>query len=348
MDRKHFLSTLGAGGVGSLISRVPVFAEPEQQTLLKPGPLHLGDTIGLVSPASIVGDDKDYDKVIETIRNLGYKVKEAPHARDKFGYFAGEDNIRAKDLNTMFDDPSVDAIMAFRGGWGCNRILDYLDFELIRKHPKMLIGYSDITSLLLAIYAKTGLATFHGPVATSTWTKFTMSHFRRAVSSFEPLVLRGSSGVKSADYQSIETLRKGRAKGRLLGGNLSVLTSMVGSDYLPDWKGNILFLEDVGEDVYRIDRMLTQLKLAGILEQLSGFIFGQCTGCDTADQYRFTLGQILKQHIRPLEIPAFSGAIFGHIDDMVTLPVGLEVEMESGSGSITYQEPALVPPQKPS
>ncbi len=249
-----------------MINGTSMLEEPKQKPLLKPAPLHLGDTIGLVSPASIVGDDKEYDKVVKTIRNLGYNVKEAPHARDKFGYFAGEDKVRAADLNAMFSDPSVDAIMAFRGGWGCNRILEYLDFELIREHPKMLIGYSDITSLLLAIYAKTRVTTFHGPVATSTWTKFTMTHFRKAVSNFEPLVLPGSSRAMSEDYQPVETLRKGRAEGRLLGGNLSVLTSIVGSEYLPDWKDSILFLEDVGEDVYRIDRMLTQLKLTGILD----------------------------------------------------------------------------------
>lgn len=341
MDRKNFLSTLGAGGLGSMITGGSIFSAPGEKQLLKPAPLHLGDTIGLVSPASIVGDDKEYDEVVKAIRDLGYKVKEAPHARDKFGYFAGADKVRAADLNAMFADPSVDAIMAFRGGWGCNRILAYLDFELIREHPKMLIGYSDITSLLLAIYAKTDMPTFHGPVATSTWTQFTMTHFRNMVSNAEPLALSDSSDVISGNYQPVTTLRKGKAKGRLLGGNLSVLTSMVGSEYLPDWKDSILFLEDVGEDVYRIDRMLTQLKLSGILDQLSGFIFGQCTNCDTADEHQFTLRQILQQHIQPLEIPAFAGAIFGHIDDMLTLPVGLTAEIEAESGSIIFQEAAV-------
>ncbi|MCW9706312.1 S66 peptidase family protein [Fodinibius salsisoli] len=340
MDRRNFLSALGIGGFGTLMNKSIGMVRSKEQPLLKPKPLRLGDTIGLVSPASIVGDDKEYDNVVKKIRNLGYKVKEAPHARNKFGYFAGTDKQRAEDLNVMFADPSVDAIMAFRGGWGCNRILEHLDYGIIREHPKALIGYSDITSLLLAIYANTGLTTFHGPVGTSTWTKFTMTHFRKAVNSNAPLALEGSSEGASKSYQPITTLREGRASGRLLGGNLSVLTSMVGSDYLPDWTGSILFLEDVGEDVYRVDRMLTQLKLSGILDQLSGFIFGQCTSCDMADNHRFTLRQILEQHIKPLKIPAFSGAIFGHIDDMMTLPIGLEVEIESERGSIIFQEVA--------
>lgn len=332
---------MGAGSMGPFLPGMHSLTKASTQAPIKPKALQPGDTIGLVSPASIVGDDQAYDEVVAKIKQLGYEVKEGANARNTFGYFAGTDKQRAEDLNAMFQDPSVDAIMAFRGGWGCNRILAHLDFELIKQHPKILIGYSDITTLLLAIYAKTGLTTFHGPVGTSIWTEFTKSHFTRAVNQSTPLSLPGEPREGLEGYQSIATLRGGKARGRLLGGNLSVLTAMIGSDYLPEWEDSILFLEDVGEDVYRIDRMLTQLKLSGMLNQLSGFIFGQCTGCDMAEEHRFTLQQILEQHIRPLNIPAFSGAIFGHIDDMVTLPVGLMVEIDALSGDIMFQESAV-------
>lgn len=334
MDRKNFLGLIGAGGAATLL---PSENNPNiPQKVIKPAQLHPGDTIGLISPASIVGDDEAYDHVAETIQQLGYEVKEGKHARDKFGYFAGTDKQRAADVNAMFADDSVDAIMPFRGGWGSSRILDYLDYELIQSHPKILVGFSDITALLLAIYAKTGLVTFHGPVAKSIWTEYTIDHFKEVLSSLDPGPISARKSKQYEDYDQFRTFRPGQATGRLLGGNLSVLTGIIGSEYLPDWSGSILFLEDVGEDVYRIDRMLTQLQLSGVLDQISGFVFGQCTNCDYSKTEGFTLNQILEQHIRPLGIPAFSGALFGHIDHMITLPVGLPATIEADTGTITF------------
>lgn len=294
-----------------------------------------------MSPASIVGNDEKYDEVAERIKQLGFNVKEGKHARAKFGYFAGKDKQRAQDLNTMFADPEVDAIMPFRGGWGANRILDFIDYELIANHPKILVGYSDITSLLLAIYAKTGLITFHGPVAKSIWTYFTAGQFQKILSRAGKHSLKRPAGDQYEQYSPLTTITSGTASGRLVGGNLTVLTAMIGSDYLPDWNGKILFLEDVGEDIYRIDRMLTQLKLSGVLDQISGFIFGQCTGCAHSEPRGFTLNEILNQHIQPLGIPAYSGALIGHIDDMQTLPVGLSVKINAENGTISFEESAL-------
>ena len=339
MDRKKFLGLMGGSGMASLLSTSKFTSQSKEP--LKPAPLRSNDTIGLVSPASIVGDDKKYDEVVTRIKQLGFKVKEGPHARDKFGYFAGTDEQRAQDLNAMFADPEVDAIMPFRGGWGANRILEFLDYELIAQNPKILVGYSDITSLLLAIYAKTGLITFHGPVAKSIWTYFTREEFQKALSNVQMHTLARPTGDEYKQYGSLTTITPGKASGRIVGGNLTVLTAMIGSEYLPDWNNKILFLEDVGEDVYRIDRMLTQLKLSGVLDQISGFIFGQCTGCDYDESQGFTLDEILNQHIKPLGIPAYSGALIGHIDDMLTLPVGLSVDINADEGSISFKESAL-------
>lgn len=329
------------GGVGSAINATS-FSTTSDLDTIKPRRLQKGDTIGLVSPASRLHDPDRYDEIVKTVKDLGYKVKEGKNARNQYGYFAGTDEERAADLNAMFADDSVDAILPFRGGWGCNRILSLIDYELIAKNPKILVGFSDITSLLLAIYAKTGLITFHGPVGKSDWTDYTVDHFTEILSGQESAELEIPQNGFCEDCDSLGVITSGKAAGRLLGGNLSVLTAMAGSDYLPDWKGSILFVEDVGEDVYRIDRMMTQLKLNGILDQISGFVFGQCTECERANSYSLTLQQVLEDHLEPLEIPAFSGAMFGHLSKMLTLPVGLQAEINAQSGTIKLAEPGTV------
>lgn len=297
--------------------------------------------IGLVSPGSRLHDPERYDEIIAQIKSLGFQVKVAPNARNQYGYFSGSDQERAEDLNAMFADDSVDAIMAFRGGWGSNRILDKIDYELIRNNPKIIVGFSDITALLLTIYARTGLITFHGPVGKSEWTDFTTRHFREVLGSSSGFTLETLENDLCEDCNEFTVITPGQSKGKLLGGNLTVLTSMLGSDYLPQWKDAILLLEDVGENVYRIDRMLTQLKIAGVLDQISGFILGQCTDCDRANSYSLTLNQVLNDHIKPLGIPAYSGALFGHIDHMITFPIGLSATMDAQQGSITLLEGAV-------
>lgn len=340
MNRKWFLRLLGMGGIGTLAG-ASSFAKPSQE-LIKPKGLQKGDTIGLISPGMILPERERYDEIIGQVKEIGYNVKEGENARNRYGYLAGSDKERAEDLNGMFADDSVDAILPFRGGWGCNRILPLIDYQTIRENPKILVGFSDITSLLMAIYAKTGLITFHGPVGKSDWTDYTVNHFRKALS------YQGSYKIEPSDVENcqgcndLSVIAPGKATGKLLGGNLSVLTAMIGSDYLPEWKGNILFLEDVGEDIYRIDRMLTQLKLSGVLDQISGFVFGKCASCERSSSYSLTLGQVFDDHIKPLGIPAFSGAMFGHIENNVTLPVGISASIDAQRGSITFAEAATM------
>lgn len=327
------------GSVGSLATSTDSLYKSSPKMML-PKRLQRGDTIGLVSPASRLPKKKQYDKIIRQVKDLGYNVKVAEHARRRYGYLAGKDEHRAEDLNTMFADDSVDAILPFRGGWGCNRILPLLDYEAIQQNPKILVGFSDITSLLNAIYAKTGLVTFHGPVGKVDWTDYTTEHFRKSLGYQDSYTLEIPPTDLCEDCNKLSVISPGKASGRLLGGNLSVLTAMLGSEYVPDWEGNILFLEDVGEDVYRIDRMLTQLKLNGIFDKISGFVFGQCTSCDQANSYSLTLKQVFDDHLKPFDIPAFSGAMFGHISKMVTLPVGIPAKMDAQQGSITITESA--------
>jgi muramoyltetrapeptide carboxypeptidase len=298
-----------------------------------------------VSPASATWLTDELAIIKEFLAALGLKVKVGPHVLDRYGYLAGSDADRATDINAMFADDSVDAILCVRGGWGSNRILSRLDYKTIAAHPKIILGYSDITALLTAIYAKTGLVTFHGPVGVSTWTPFSVDALRRVLFNGEACTLanpktEGDSIVVTRDR--IQTITPGTARGRLVGGNLTVLSAMLGSEYLPEWAGTILFLEDTNENVYRIDRMLTQLKLAGVLDKISGFIWGKCTKCTPGDGYgSLTLEEVLDDHIKPLKIPAWQGAMIGHVDSQFTVPVGIQAEINAERGTITLLEPAV-------
>lgn len=313
---------------------------------LKPPRLRPGDTVGLFCPAAPAYSREQVRITEESLGALGLKTKLSAHFYDRYGYLAGRDADRAADLNALFADPSVNAVMAMHGGWGCARLLPQLNYEQMRRTPKVLIGYSDITALLLAINAKTGLATMHGPEGAATWNAFTVGWFKRVLMDSEPALLQNPTDKGDLLAQTrdrITTLRPGIARGRLLGGNLTVLSHLVGTPYLPDWQGAILFLEDVHEDVYRMDRMLAQLKLAGILDQLAGVVFGKCTHCDPGSGYgSLTLEEVLDTYLTPLNVPAFSGAMIGHIADKFTVPLGISAEIDANKGTIRLLEAAVV------
>ncbi|RFS15942.1 LD-carboxypeptidase [Emticicia sp. C21] len=343
-DRRHFLNTTLLASLG-LTNMNFAFRDTKAKTL-KPTALKKGDTIGLVCPAYSAFVKEDVQITIESLEVLGFKVKKGDHIFDRYGYLAGSDEDRAADINKMFADKSINGIMAMHGGWGCARILPLLDYKTIQQNPKVFIGYSDITALLLGIFAKAGLVTFHGPVGSSTWNNFSVENFRNML--IEGSIVQMNNPTKKGDNlvqvdDRIYTINGGKATGRLIGGNLTVLSHIVGSPYVPDFKGNILFLEDVGEDIYRIDRMITQLKIAGLLSQLSGFVFGKCTDCPPSKggYGSLTMEDIFEDHIKPLKIPSFSGAMIGHIKDKFTVPVGLEATIDAGVGSITLSEAAV-------
>lgn len=345
ISRRQILQMFGAGLIASRVSGASASGLKPGSTL-KPPRLKAGDTVGLVNPAGATFHPGDVTVAAETVAALGLKIKTGEHLLDRYGYLAGPDKDRAKDINDMFADQDVAAILTLRGGWGCNRILDLLDYSLISQHPKILMGYSDITSLLLALNAKTGLVTFHGPVGISTWNKYSTQFVRKLLFNAEAFSMEnpreiGDNLVQVKDR--VLTINGGTAKGKLLGGNLSVLTAMVGSEYLPDFKDNVLFLEEVGEDIYRVDRMLTQLKLAGILSKLSGFVFGKCSDCGPGKSYgSLTLEEVLDDHIKPLGIPAWYGSMIGHIENKFTMPLGIEARIDADKGRITLLEAAVL------
>jgi muramoyltetrapeptide carboxypeptidase len=312
--------------------------------VILPPRLREGATIGLIAPAGAVFNHERLQGVYDDLESIGLKARLAPNALAVRGYLAGTDQQRADDLHTMIADDSIDAIVALRGGWGVARMLPLLDYDLIRRYPKIIMGYSDITSLLIAIYARSGLVTFHGPVGISTWNEHNNAYVRSVLFDGERTHMQNPVPEEYPVDPStrIRTIVRGTARGRLIGGNLTVLTGMIGSDFVPDLGGHILFLEDIREEAYRVDRMLTHLKLAGVLDAVEGVVWGHCTRCDPDRLDRsLSLQQVLDDHFRDLGKPVFYGSAIGHIRDKWTVPVGVEAEMDSVAGTITLLEPAV-------
>jgi muramoyltetrapeptide carboxypeptidase len=348
MQRRQFLESVAVASVAAAVPLSKHISAAAPLTLIKPKRLKAGDTVALVSPASATWQSVDLQIARESLEALGFKVQVGAHMMERHGYLAGDDRDRADDINKAFADPSVAAVHAIRGGWGSARLLPDLDFDLIRRNPKVIIGYSDITALLLSIQARTGLVTFHGPIGMGRWDDFSLDYYRRVLMGGEAVTYRNKSGI-SGDHNTltqteyrVQTITPGRARGRLLGGNLTVLTTILGSPYLPDWDGAILFCEDVHEELYRIDRMLTQLKLAGILGKIKGFVFGGCSECGPGEGYgSLTLEEIFNDHVKPLGVPAWQGAMIGHAQPQWTLPEGVPVEIDAAAGTIRLLEPAV-------
>lgn len=305
---------------------------------LKANRLKAGDTIAITSPAGAVWDDAQVEKFSNILKGFGFKVMLGNTLSMKNGYFAGMDDERAEELNSLFANPDVKGIFCMKGGWGCARIVDMLNYKIISKNPKVLIGFSDITTLLNVIYNMTGLITFHGPVGNSGWNDFTSNVFKSVVMKAEQPVFP----VGPNEEDKIITINKGSAIGTLVGGNLTVISSLIGSGYLPDWSGKILFLEETTEEPYRIDRMLTQLKLAGVFKQLNGIAIGKFVKCEAEEPLKaFTFMQVFEQHFKQLPIPVFYGLMTGHIENKLTLPIGAEVSMNADMGTIKLNEPAV-------
>ena len=316
------------------------------RTIRKPARLRPGSVVGIVDPASATWDPMDVDIVVESLAVLGLKAKLGAHLMDRHGYLAGRDEDRAADVMAMFTDPDVDAVHALRGGWGCARLLPHLDFDAISRNPKILLGYSDITALLLPVYARGAFVTFHGMNGASEWNRFNVDWFRRVLMLGEAVTMTNprDAGDQLVPVENrTRTITPGRAQGRLLGGNLTVLTTIIGSGLLPDFSESILFIEDVQEAPYRVDRMFMQLKLSGILDQVKGVVWGRCTKCSPGeDSYgSLTLSDLLDHYVAPLKVPAFEGAQIGHIDKQFIMPLGVQAEIDAQRGSIRLLEPAV-------
>ncbi|SHJ78316.1 S66 peptidase family protein [Tepidibacter formicigenes] len=290
-----------------------------------------GDTIGVIAPASPVSK-KRADKSKKVLENMGFKVKMGESCYSKYGgYLSGEDNLRANDVNNMFADDEVDAVICIRGGYGCSRILDKINFEIIKKNPKLFVGYSDVTALHIAFNQIADLVTYHGPMLSSnmvdSFDEFTKMSFLKFINIENNLEVKNPKGIK------IKTLVKGKALGQIVGGNLSIICSMMGTKYEIDTKGKILFIEDIGERPFRIDRMLTQLALSGKLNECIGIIIGDFAGCNPEEE-SFTLMEVIEDRIKPFNKPTIYNLKSGHCHPMVTLPLGIMCELNADNQKI--------------
>lgn len=341
MDKRQFIKSCALGAalipLAGCSSMAQAAASAATASRLLPLPLNAGDTVALVSPSKATDEPLDLQIAQEVMQALGFKVKTGKHLAARRGHLAGTDAERASDINAMFADKEVKAIICLRGGSGAARVLPLLDYDLIRKNPKILLGYSDITALHNAIHAQTGLVTFHGPNGTGSWNSFNAEQFRRLflqreLMQYQNVLDSGDELVPRANRTV--TITGGKVQGELIGGNMTVLTALAGSPYLPDFTGKILFLEDVEEAPYRIDRMFSTLKLMGALDKIAGFIFGGCTDCRPSGGYGWlTMDQIFNDHIKPLNIPAYRGAMIGHIKQQFIVPVGGKIELDADAGT---------------
>lgn len=279
--------------------------------------LKQGDLIGIIAPASPVTTE-EIKPAINLIKQQGYSVLEGGHLYDAQGYLAGRDEDRLNDLHEMFRNNDVKAVLCARGGYGTPRLLDKVDYNLIKESPKLFIGYSDVTALLLAVFHKTGIAVWHGPMLRNIeGREDNLNNLLRILSSGEALDVR---------LEAENVMNSGIARGRLLGGNLSLISGLLGTSYLPSFKGSILFLEDRGEPLYRIDRMLTQLKLAGELDGIKGLIIGNFKDCGDIVE----INRILSEAVNK-DCPVYTGFPAGHGKENHPLPFGVEAELDTES-----------------
>jgi muramoyltetrapeptide carboxypeptidase len=309
---------------------------------LKPPRLRKGALIGLVSPASTPRPAEKIERGAKYLEALGYRVEVGKHAAREHGFLAGTDAERAEDLNRMIRDPRIDAIFALRGGYGCGRILDQVDYNALRRRPKIVSGFSDITALQLALYRQCRLVTFSGPMpAVEFWKDpdpWTEENFWRLLTDAgDPGELSNPAGT------AIQTLHGGTASGVLLGGNLSLVASSVGTRLCPSFRNALLVLEEVDEAPYRVDRMLTQLRNSGVAGRMAGAIFGQFTRCDplNANSARTTAGEVIADFVAHAGKPAVGGLQHGHVPKKLTVPFGIRARLGADAGKIKLLEAAV-------
>jgi muramoyltetrapeptide carboxypeptidase len=288
-------------------------------TLEKPSRLYKGDTIGIIAPASGIKNKSSLTDGIEILRNLGYKILTGESCYERNGFLSGSDTLRAYDLNTFFLNKDIKAIICLRGGYGSIRILDKIDYNIIKNNPKIFVGYSDITFLNISIYEKSSLVTFHGPMAASDIADCDAFTLERLFDCLE-------GRIKSHTYD-LEPLIPGYCSGKIFGGNLSVLCSLVNTQYDINWRNKILFIEDINEEPYSIDRKLYQLKISGVFNKINGVILGQYNSCDSKDSGSQTIVEVFKEFFYNFNIPVYSGFMAGHGLHKITVPLGVKIKI---------------------
>ncbi len=349
MDRRNFLknSVYSFGGLTILqslpfLSLDKLYNEIEtknNQKKIFPDALKAGSTIAIASPASPTSM-YEIRHSLNFFRSLGLKViigESVKNQRNRHRYLAAPDNERADEFMSYIRNPEIDAIIAARGGYGVLRILDMIDFDDIKKNPKIIIGFSDITALLNAIYQETGLITFHGPVASIDFSYITKQSFRSQF--FD------EDDEAKSTFNNMIVINKGEATGEICGGNLTMINSLLGTKYEIDTKGKILLIEEISEHAYQVDRLLNQLKIAGKLHQASAIVFGKFKNLNVRKPFfpnrGYTIMEVINQIVKPLGIPTVIGLPFGHTSDKLTIPIGTGAKLNAGKKSFKLLEKGI-------
>jgi muramoyltetrapeptide carboxypeptidase len=337
MDRRSFIFQSSILGLSTSVASLPLKASQANVEIIKPKALPKNARVGLITPGSALTRSA-FEKTIQNLEIQGYEVVFSPNLRVRSGFLSGTDEQRVSDIHKMFDDTNIDGIFCARGGYGCGRLVDKIDYDIIKDNPKPFIGYSDITALHSAFYHHTGLITFHGPVGASEWNDFSADYV------FD--VLHNGKKVKIRADET-QVIAHGQAEGKLVGGNLTLLTSQIGTTHDPDYDGHILFIEEVGEATYRIDRMLTQLLSSGKLDKVKGIALGYFTDCDVKNndpgfEYSIGLQEVFADRLGQLGVPVVYGFPFGHEPHNCTLPIGIKAELNSDKGMLKLLESAVV------
>jgi muramoyltetrapeptide carboxypeptidase len=338
------LAALTATTVSGLQAASLEPSRASQAPRILPKRLSKGDMIGLVTPGSSVSEE-ELAECISKLEKLGFRTTYNNTVLSEYGYFAGPDQERADELMDMFVREEVDAIWCVRGGYGSIRILDLLDYEVIRQNPKVLMGYSDITAILAALYQETGLVTFHGPVGTSDFNSFSKKSIRKVLMypgvEYKYPYKREKETKENPEFDRY-TLRGGQAEGELIGGNVSVLDSIIGTRFEPDFENKIVYLEDIGEKTYRVDKMVFHLLSGTNLKQAAGIVMGIFADCNVNEEPRLSLKTALDDLLLPLGIPISYGLSFGHIKRMVSIPNGIRAAMDADKNTFRLLEPAVI------
>jgi muramoyltetrapeptide carboxypeptidase len=354
LTRRQCLASLATAALVASIPSMSPAASVRRSPLhlrkkLLPPALKRGDLVALFNPSGYA-DDGLIQRATVNLETLGFRVLHAKHLRASRGNTAGTIGQRLTDFHDLIKNREVRALWAARGGSGTAQLLPYIDYDVVAKNPKIVIGYSDLTSLLLALYAKTGLITFHGPVASSGFTPFTVAQLEATL-----MAGRASRELRTADEHAKRALgephfvqrviKSGSTEGVLLGGNLSVVSAMIGTPYLPNTRDALLFLEEISEAPYRIDRMLTQLEQSGSLAHIRGAMLGVFVKCEPAPgEESLVLSQALTDHFAARPIPSAYGLSFGHIASQWVLPIGVRARFDADARTLTLLEAAVKPP----
>jgi len=348
IHRRNFITSILTASTSLLISKVASGSnsKPYISGTLLPKRLKKGDTIGLVAPGYAI-KPKILKEAITTLKVLGFKTFHTPRILGNHGYFSNTDEERAKDVNEMFANPKVDGILCARGGYGSTRIMQLLDYESIKRNPKVFVGFSDITALLNGIHQETGLITFHGPVGSTLNDPYSIAQFKKVLVdpeeqlTIQNIQLTDIEKKTDPEYERY-IITEGTASGKLTGGSLTLINALIGTPHEIDFTNALVCIEDVEEAPYRIDRMLTQLIEGRTFTKAAGILFGVCAGCNTStNPYSFTLKEVLLDRIRPLGIPAVYGMSFGHVENNFTFPIGVTAKLDTKNMTLKLLEKAV-------